>query len=61
MKEIKGIGVSNGIAIAPAYRLVEPDLSFEKIQKWKSFSDSRLEMLFNKWKHLTSEKKIANT
>lgn len=30
MIEIKGIGVSNGIAIAPAYRLVEPDLSFEK-------------------------------
>ncbi|GEK33357.1 phosphoenolpyruvate--protein phosphotransferase [Kurthia sibirica] len=32
MVEIRGIGVSNGIAIAPAYRLVEPDLSFEKIQ-----------------------------
>lgn len=30
MLEIKGIGVSNGIAIAPAYRLVEPNLSFEK-------------------------------
>lgn len=30
MVEIKGIGVSNGIAIAAAYRLVEPDLSFEK-------------------------------
>lgn len=30
MIEIKGIGVSNGIAIAPAYRLVEPNLSFEK-------------------------------
>ena len=30
MLEIKGIGVSNGIVIAPAYRLVEPDLSFEK-------------------------------
>lgn len=30
MVEIKGIGVSNGIAIAPAYRLVEPNLSFEK-------------------------------
>lgn len=31
MTEIKGIGVSNGIAIASAYRLVEPDLSFEKV------------------------------
>lgn len=30
MLEIKGIGVSNGIVIAPAYRLVEPNLSFEK-------------------------------
>ena len=29
MFEIKGTGVSNGIVIAPAYRLVEPDLSFE--------------------------------
>ncbi|MGF2615445.1 phosphoenolpyruvate--protein phosphotransferase [Rossellomorea vietnamensis] len=27
---IKGIAASNGIAIAKAYRLVEPDLSFEK-------------------------------
>ena len=32
MTEIKGIGVSNGIAIASAYRLVEPDLSFEKVE-----------------------------
>lgn len=31
MLEIKGIAVSNGIAIATAYCLVEPDLSFEKI------------------------------
>lgn len=27
---LKGIAASNGIAIAKAYRLVEPDLSFEK-------------------------------
>ncbi|GEK29773.1 phosphoenolpyruvate-protein phosphotransferase [Kurthia zopfii] len=32
MTQIKGIGVSNGIAIASAYRLVEPDLSFEKVE-----------------------------
>lgn len=27
---LKGIAASNGIAIGKAYRLVEPDLSFEK-------------------------------
>ncbi len=32
MLEIKGIAASNGIAIANAYCLVEPDLSFEKIE-----------------------------
>jgi len=32
MLEINGIAVSNGIAIASAYCLVEPDLSFEKIK-----------------------------
>ena len=32
MLEITGIAVSNGIAIANAYCLVEPDLSFEKIE-----------------------------
>lgn len=31
MLEIKGIAVSNGIAIANAYCLVEPDLSFDKL------------------------------
>jgi phosphotransferase system enzyme I (PtsI) len=30
MTPLKGIAASNGIAIAKAYRLVEPDLSFEK-------------------------------
>ena len=30
MTSLKGIAASNGIAIAKAYRLVEPDLSFEK-------------------------------
>jgi phosphotransferase system enzyme I (PtsI) len=30
MTFLKGIAASNGIAIAKAYRLVEPDLSFEK-------------------------------
>ncbi len=30
MEVLKGIAASNGIAIAKAYRLVEPDLSFEK-------------------------------
>lgn len=29
-KEIKGIAASEGIGIAPAYRLVEPDLSYQK-------------------------------
>lgn len=39
MLEMKGIAVSNGIAIAKAYCLVEPDLSFEKV----SISDSEAE------------------
>jgi phosphotransferase system enzyme I (PtsI) len=30
MTFLKGIAASNGIAIAKAYRLVEPDLSFEQ-------------------------------
>ena len=29
-KQLKGIAVSDGIAVAKAYLLVEPDLSFEK-------------------------------
>lgn len=29
-KTLKGIAASDGIAIAPAYLLVEPDLSFSK-------------------------------
>lgn len=29
-KTLKGIAASDGIAVAPAYRLVEPDLSFTK-------------------------------
>lgn len=32
MATFNGIGVSNGIAIAPAYRLVEPNLSFETFE-----------------------------
>ncbi|WP_313802754.1 phosphoenolpyruvate--protein phosphotransferase [Cytobacillus sp.] len=32
MLEIKGVAASNGIALANAYCLVEPDLSFEKIE-----------------------------
>ena len=32
MLEINGIAVSNGIAVANAYCLVEPDLSFEKVK-----------------------------
>lgn len=28
-KEIKGIAASNGVAIAKAYKLVDPDLSFD--------------------------------
>ncbi len=39
MLEMKGIAVSNGIAIAKAYCLVEPDLSFEKV----SIGDSEAE------------------
>ncbi len=39
MLEMKGIAVSNGIAIAKAYCLVEPDLSFEKV----TVSDSEAE------------------
>lgn len=40
MNVIKGIAASNGIAIAKAYRLVEPDLSFEK----KTIEDLSLEI-----------------
>ena len=40
MTFLKGIAASNGIAIAKAYRLVEPDLSFEK----KSVEDVQLEV-----------------
>ncbi|EFS03693.1 phosphoenolpyruvate-protein phosphotransferase, partial [Listeria seeligeri FSL S4-171] len=31
-KELKGIAASDGIAIAKAYLLVEPDLSYEKTE-----------------------------
>lgn len=31
-KEIKGIAASNGVAIAKAYKLVDPDLSFETVK-----------------------------
>jgi len=40
MTFLKGIAASNGIAIAKAYRLVEPDLSFEK----KTIEDSASEV-----------------
>jgi phosphoenolpyruvate-protein phosphotransferase (PTS system enzyme I) len=40
MMFLKGIAASNGIAIAKAYRLVEPDLSFEK----KSIEDIACEV-----------------
>lgn len=30
MQELQGIAASDGIAIARAYRLMEPDLTFEK-------------------------------
>ncbi|MBM7586628.1 phosphotransferase system enzyme I (PtsI) [Bacillus pakistanensis] len=57
---LKGIAASNGIAIAKAYRLVEPDLSFEKksvdsvdqeverFQKALSTSKSELEAIRDK-------------
>lgn len=31
-KEIKGIAASNGVAVAKAYKLVDPDLSFETVK-----------------------------
>ncbi|MDP4162331.1 MAG: phosphoenolpyruvate--protein phosphotransferase [Bacillota bacterium] len=40
MTFLNGIAASNGIAIAKAYRLVEPDLSFEK----KTVDDAKLEI-----------------
>lgn len=40
MLEIKGIGVSNGIAVAKAYRLVEPNLTFDKYEI-KDFSEEK--------------------
>ncbi len=57
---LKGIAASNGIAIAKAYRLVEPDLSFDKksvenadeevarFQKAISTSKSELEAIRDK-------------
>lgn len=40
MLEIKGIGVSNGIAVAKAYCLVEPNLTFDKYEI-KDFSEEK--------------------
>ena len=37
---LKGIAASDGVAVAPAYLLVEPDLSFEK----KSIADAEAEV-----------------
>lgn len=38
-KEIKGIAASEGIGIAPAYRLVEPDLSYQKRRVTNSLTE----------------------
>lgn len=38
-KTLKGIAASDGIAVAPAYRLVEPDLSFSKVSVKDSDSE----------------------
>ncbi len=32
-KDVKGIAASDGIGIAPAYLLVDPDLSYDKNKK----------------------------
>ena len=37
---LRGIAASDGVAVAPAYLLVEPDLSFEK----KSVADAEAEV-----------------
>ena len=31
-KDVKGIAASDGIGIAPAYLLVDPDLSYDKVR-----------------------------
>lgn len=52
MLEIKGIAVSNGIAIANAYCLVEPDLTFDKL----TITDIEAEKL--RFKEIVSKTKI---
>lgn len=51
MLEINGIAVSNGIAVANAYCLIEPDLSFEKVRVSDIDAEkSRLKEAFKKAK-----------
>lgn len=51
MLEINGIAVSNGIAVAKAYCLKEPDLSFEKVKVTDIDAEkSRLKEAFEKAK-----------
>ena len=53
-KTLKGIAASDGIAIAPAYLLVEPDLSFSK----SSISDVDSEV--SRYKDAIKESTIRN-
>lgn len=51
MSFLQGIAASSGIAIAKAYRLVEPDLSFEKTSVENAESEiSRFQEALNKAK-----------
>lgn len=63
MLEINGIAVSNGIAVAKAYCLIEPDLSFEKVKVTDIAAEkSRLKEAYEKSKlELEEIRDIAHT
>ena len=54
-KDVKGIAASDGIGIAPAYLLIDPDLSYDKDKKvedtdYRSFVILILEQMINAFK-----------
>lgn len=48
-KDVKGIAASDGIGIAPAYLLIDPDLSYDKDKKVEDTDAeyARVEKAFN--------------
>ncbi|MEG0443314.1 MAG: phosphoenolpyruvate-utilizing N-terminal domain-containing protein, partial [Carnobacterium sp.] len=59
VEKLKGIAASDGIAIAKAYLLVEPDLSFDKFSVENS--DSEIERLKNALNKATQELELIRT